>query len=242
MSHASCPGLRHARQSSSKSWPTLASWPWVSYGLWTAASPETSLPGLVEPRIGLEQPGPGGRLCSWRCQAYLAALRFWAFSPARLHLSLRLAAVSARRPFLQQLATLLDQQQSAIWRFYCARSPGRSGGIALLSGLIWVFIIAEYWITLRFLGLDFDLFQSHRRPDRGPPGFSNAPARGRRRPGSRAVFCAPGAGRQSRFGLSISLVIRARDILLGLIGLALLARYTHPYPRLARHRQIQPES
>jgi uncharacterized membrane protein YbhN (UPF0104 family) len=134
------------------------------------------------------------------------------------YLSRRLPAfILRRRPFhtLPALLASTERQISSIFR----HSPGAIWASSLLSGLIWTLLIAEFWLMIHFLGVNLNLmqlitaFMAARLAFLTPlPGGAGALEAGQ-------VFAMQALGFSPALGLSISVLIRARDIFLGLLGL-----------------------
>lgn len=143
---------------------------------------------------------------------YLLALRFdlKPLSPlmARLPERWALAAQSTE----DQLSELLRQRQGLLWQTLAA------------SLLLWSALLFEYWLALLFLGLKLDPLQllaivvaarvAMFAPTPGALGALEASQ----------VFAMQALGFDPAIGLSLSLLIRARDILFGGIGLWLGSR------------------
>lgn len=135
----------------------------------------------------------------------------------------RLAPADRLAP-LYRLATLVvatEQQISTLFR----RRPVMLLWVLFLSGLIWALMLAEYWLMLRFLGVNFDLIQTITALTAArlafltplPGGLAALEA------GQALVLANLGAGPAA--GISASLLIRARDVTFGLIGLALAGHF-----------------
>lgn len=143
---------------------------------------------------------------------YLLALRFdlKPLSPLMARLPERWAP--AAQSTEDQLSELLRQRQGLLWQTLAA------------SLLLWSALLFEYWLALLFLGLKLDPLQllaivvaarvAMFAPTPGALGALEASQ----------VFAMHALGFDPAIGLSLSLLIRARDILFGGIGLWLGSR------------------
>jgi glycosyltransferase 2 family protein len=162
--------------------------------------------------------------------AYLAVLRAGHFPLRRL--STWVSAAAGTRPLIVRIGVLLSTSERHLAGLL-RQNPGLILGLSLLSGLIWVLIVFEYWLTLQFLGLNFDLFQTIAALTAARLAFLTP------LPGGAGVleagqsFALQALGASAALGISLSLVIRARDFLFAAVGLALLAVFSHAPRSLA---------
>ncbi|RME06496.1 MAG: UPF0104 family protein [Anaerolineae bacterium] len=130
-----------------------------------------------------------------------------------------LSALSAHAPRgIARLTAVIQQSETEIARF-CRRQPLALSGLMLLSALVWVALVGEYALMLRFLGAPLSGRQvltfmvAARLAFLTPlPGGLGALEAGQ-------VLAAEMLGLNSALGLSVGLLIRARDIAFGLLGL-----------------------
>jgi uncharacterized protein (TIRG00374 family) len=120
------------------------------------------------------------------------------------------AIVSTER----QMATLLQRHPLLIlWAL-------------LLSGLNWLLILAEYWLTLRFLGQPLTLLQTISVLTAARLAFLLPLPGGLGALEASQVLVMQALGLDPALGISASLLIRARDLSFGALGLVLAAAYT----------------
>ncbi|HSO26633.1 MAG TPA: lysylphosphatidylglycerol synthase transmembrane domain-containing protein [Anaerolineales bacterium] len=127
--------------------------------------------------------------------------------------------------------------EAGIARFYRQRPAVFLQALAL-SLIVWALMLLEYWLMLYFLGLRLDLIAvisaltaarlAFLTPSPGGLGVLEA--------SQVIVFQALGAG--PALALSVALLIRARDLSLGVTGLWLVGALTRP----ARPAQFVPEA
>jgi uncharacterized protein (TIRG00374 family) len=134
------------------------------------------------------------------------------------------AVVAAER----QMATLIQ------------RHPGLVLWALLLSGLNWLLILAEYWLSLRFLGQPLTLLQTISVLTAARLAFLLPLPGGLGALEASQVLAMQALGLNPALGIGASLLIRARDLSFGALGLALAAVYAR---RVAFHpaaRSIEP--
>lgn len=111
----------------------------------------------------------------------------------------------------RQIATLFHHQPLTIlW-------------VLFLSGFIWVLLLAEYWLTLRFLGVQLNLMQTIGALTAARIAFLTPLPGGIGALEASQVIAMQALGLHPALGISVSLLIRARDLTLGGIGLWLAA-------------------
>jgi uncharacterized protein (TIRG00374 family) len=148
--------------------------------------------------------------------------------------AVRVASKVLRRPLSQSgWAQALRQSESqAIW--LCREHPRRVGlafGVTLLT---WVGVIGEFWLLTQMLGLSLSPLQAMTALVAAriaillplPAGLGALEA-------SQALAM-ESLGVDPSFGLAIALVIRARDVVLGLVGVALGGAHIWQKAGLAR--------
>ncbi|MCP5098408.1 MAG: hypothetical protein GY943_22895, partial [Chloroflexi bacterium] len=115
-------------------------------------------------------------------------------------------------------------------------SPGAFWGAFAISVVGWLLLIAEYWLMLRFLGLMMTPLQAIALITAAriaillplPGGLGTLEAS--------QVLALGAMGEPTAVGISISLLIRVRDVALGLLGLWWGMRYLPGWIRpFAKH-------
>ncbi len=113
----------------------------------------------------------------------------------------------------RQMATLIQ------------RRPGLVLWALLLSGLNWLLILAEYWLSLRFLGQPLTLLQTISVLTAARLAFLLPLPGGLGALEASQVLVMQALGLNPALGIGSSLLIRARDLSFGALGLALAAVY-----------------
>jgi hypothetical protein len=123
-----------------------------------------------------------------------------------------------RLSHLPALLILTEQRMSGLF----LRKPLIILWVLFLSGMIWFVIIFEYWLMAYFLGARLTLMQSVAGLTASRLSFlTPLPGAVGIMEGSQ-VLAMKAFGYSATLGLSLSLLIRARDVTLGLIGLGLV--------------------
>ena len=154
---------------------------------------------------------------------YLFILGFGRFPLAQL--SQRLPNFLLEWKAFKRLPTLIastERQISALFR----HQPVTILAAILISGFIWVLLMVEFWLTIRFLGVDLNLYQLIIALTAARLAFLTPLPGGLGALEASQVFAMQALGFSPAVGLSASLLIRARDLSLGAIGLWLGAAYT----------------
>ncbi|MCU0489297.1 MAG: flippase-like domain-containing protein [Anaerolineales bacterium] len=174
------------------------------------------LPGLASPGLAL-----------W-AGAFLALplLYFWSLSTGRRPLSTLVQRLPARlfsQRWLKAIPSLVTATEGQIAHFFQDHLTTAFAALAI-SGLVWLAMVFEYRLMTAFLGANLNLSQAiagftatrlaFLTPLPGGVGLLEA---------SQALAL-QAFGFSQAAGLSISLLIRSRDILIGLFGLWLGAR------------------
>ncbi len=110
-------------------------------------------------------------------------------------------------------------------------------GIVFLSGLLWILMVVEYWLTLRFLGAVLDPFQAVGALTAARLAFLAPLPAGLGALEASQVFAMQTLGYDAALGISLSLLIRLRDLCFGLLGLWWAGSLTHS--KTARGRASQ---
>jgi uncharacterized protein (TIRG00374 family) len=92
-------------------------------------------------------------------------------------------------------------------------------GVLLLSGLVWILLLAEYWLSLAFLGVQTDLIQTIAALTAARIAFLTPLPGGAGALEASQVLAMQALGLHPAVGISLSLLIRARDVSFGLLGL-----------------------
>ena len=159
---------------------------------------------------------------------YLGALWFGAKPLAVLTRRLRGRLWSSSK--LKQLPAMLAETEGQIASLF-KRSPLTVLWIILLSALIWLLMLGEYMLTLRFLGAQISLQQALIALTAARLAFLTPLPGGLGALEASQVVALGALGYSPALGISISLLIRGRDISFGLVGLwwgAILTRKTAP--------------
>jgi uncharacterized protein (TIRG00374 family) len=118
-------------------------------------------------------------------------------------------------------AKITIQQAERMMSEFCQRHPWTILEAFLLALFTWILIGFEYWLAISFLGLHLDILQILIIMTTARIAFLLPIPAGLGALEAGQVMALQSFGFDPAFGLSISLLIRARDILLGLAGMAL---------------------
>ncbi len=102
---------------------------------------------------------------------------------------------------------------------FCRQNPSAVLVASLLSALIWVGMTLEYWLALGFLGIQVDLLQGVAALSAVQVAFFFPLPGGLGALEASQVLVMEALGFTSALGLSVSLLIRGRDIILGGLGI-----------------------
>ncbi|MEW5867775.1 MAG: lysylphosphatidylglycerol synthase transmembrane domain-containing protein [Chloroflexota bacterium] len=141
-------------------------------------------------------------------------------------LSAHLPEAWHRRPALSKLLPVITATEERIAPLL-QRQPWLILAILALSASIWLFSILEYWLSIRFLGARLSPFQTIAALTAARIAFLTPLPGGLGALEASQAFALQALGFSPALGISASLLIRARDVLLGLLGLwagALLLR------------------
>jgi uncharacterized protein (TIRG00374 family) len=103
---------------------------------------------------------------------------------------------------------------------FCRQNPGTVLLASSISILIWVAMIIEYWLAFRFLGVRLNLVETIVALTAARISFLFPLPGGLGLLESSQVLVMQSLGYDPVLGISISLLMRARDIILGLVALA----------------------
>ena len=151
---------------------------------------------------------------------YLAAL--WTGRFPLTWLMLRLPAQIFNLAALRRIAPLVVSTERQIATLF-HHQPLTILWVLFLSGFIWLLLLAEYWLTLNFLGVQLNLMQTIGALTAARIAFLTPLPGGIGALEASQVIALQALGLHPALGISVSLLIRARDLTLGAIGLWLAA-------------------
>lgn len=159
--------------------------------------------------------------------AYLTAIWFGQQPLTRLiHL---LPARLAWHPAVQKTSRVLALAEERMTSF-CRHSPKAFLQIILLSALTWLLVIFEYWLSLYFLGYNLQAYQVISLLTAARIAFMLPSPGGLGTLEASQVLMFEALGFNPALGISISLLVRGRDLLLGGIGLWISALLVQRVP------------
>jgi uncharacterized protein (TIRG00374 family) len=121
-------------------------------------------------------------------------------------------------PWLGRVQGLVDQSEAKISEL-CRVQPAVLLRVLLLSGGIWLLVIAEFTLTLRFLGVDATLVQAVSALTAARLAFLLPLPGGIGVLEASQVLVTQALGWGAPVGIALSLIIRARDVLLAGLGM-----------------------
>ncbi len=142
---------------------------------------------------------------------YLLAL--WAGWQPLTRLSGRLPTWAHR--FIPRIIVDAESQVT----IFCRRQPGVILLAGLLSLVIWAGLILEYWLMLHFLGLQLSLAQTVSALTAARLAFLAPTPGGLGALEASQIFALRALGFSPALGISVTLLIRARDLVIGGMGL-----------------------
>jgi hypothetical protein len=148
--------------------------------------------------------------------AYLTAI--WFDQQPLTRLIRQLPARLAWHPVAQKTSRLLALAEERMTGF-CRHSPKAFFQIILLSALTWLLVIFEYWLSLYFLGYTLEAYQVISLLTAARVAFMLPSPGGLGTLEASQVLMFEALGFNPALGISISLLVRGRDLLLGGIGL-----------------------
>jgi len=124
----------------------------------------------------------------------------------------------------QKLLRLVQEAEAQVSDFY--RQRPRTLVLALLFAVVtWVAMVGEYWLAARFLGLPYTLWQAIAALTAARFAFLLPLPAGLGVLEASQAFAAAALGYDPAAGAALALLIRARDVVLALLGAWLAARY-----------------
>ncbi len=133
-------------------------------------------------------------------------------------MSSRIAAMRSSNAQIQTISTTIERAETQTADF-CRSKFIIVVGLMLLSGLVWLALICEYWLALRFLGVEISLGNTLVFITAARLAFLMPLPGGLGSLEISQVLAAGALGFGSEFGASVGLLIRLRDITFGLLGL-----------------------
>lgn len=161
---------------------------------------------------------------------YLLAL-WWGYTPLKRLGELIPGPWIVHRPGLakarQALISTAGNAELQVNAF-CRQKPGKLFQAMLLSGLVWAALVFEYWLTVRFLGVSLNFFQTISALTAARLAFLLPLPAGLGALEASQVIAMQALGFNPALGISLSLLIRARDISFGVVGLWLAGVLARP--------------
>ena len=155
----------------------------------------------------------------------------WMVGPFILLLAYTIAVWRGKTP-LASLASRLSRDRRGLVRlarataaaeeqigFFCQQKPLAVLAASMISALTWALMVLEYWLALSFLGIPVSLPQAVAVLTAASVAFLFPLPGGLGALEASQVLAMQALGFASALGLSISLIIRGRDILLGGFGI-----------------------
>ncbi len=169
-----------------------------------------------------------GALPGWLLITLLALFATPGFYLATLWMGARPLAALLRRiprrlaelPAFQKLGESGLSAEAQMGGF-CQRNPGTLFQAMLLSLFVWLAMVAEYWLTLRFLGLSPDLVVTISLLTIARTAFLLPSPGGLGTLEAAQALAFQAFGLNPALGLSVALLIRARDVAFGGLGLGI---------------------
>jgi hypothetical protein len=118
----------------------------------------------------------------------------------------------------ERAARAVEESERQAAQFF-REQPGALAGAILVSVVSWGFILGEYWLAMSFLGLDLTMPQLVTAVTINRIAFLAPLPGGLGALESSQVLAMTVLGLDPAFGVSQGLIIRARDVLVGLCGL-----------------------
>jgi uncharacterized protein (TIRG00374 family) len=148
--------------------------------------------------------------------AYLLALRHGHFPLTAF--AGRLPRRLVERPALQKAIPWFAEGEGEM-QILIRQKPVTILSALALSGLVWALLLAEYWLSLAFLGVQTDLIQAIAALTAARVAFLTPLPGGLGALEAGQVLAMQALGVHPAVGISLSLLIRARDVSFGLLGL-----------------------
>jgi glycosyltransferase 2 family protein len=148
-----------------------------------------------------------------------------------------LTALAARLP--RRLLERTGLQKSVPWftdseqhiHVLIRHKPLTILSVLVLSGLVWALLLAEYWLSLTLLGVHADLIQTIAALTAARIAFLTPLPGGAGALEASQVLAMQALGIHPAVGISLSLLIRARDLSFGLVGLLWAAMLSRSHQR-----------
>lgn len=186
----------------------LANFAFLSFGVYAALQA-----GLV----AQFSPGQAFWVIVWPLLLLLVySIALWT---GRAPLSWLIGLLPGDSPTVAQVRKVVGSAEEQIGQF-CRRNPGIVVLASLISLLVWAAMLLEYWLALRFLGIHLDLVETITVMTAAQLSFLFPLPGGLGLLEAGQVLVMQSLGYGAAAGISISLLTRARDIILGLAALA----------------------
>ncbi len=143
-----------------------------------------------------------------------------------------LSGLLGRLPRLSRLAASVasaEQQAADLLQ----RKPATIAWLGLASGLTWVLMVAEYWLMVRLFGVELTLVQTILALTAARLAFLTPLPGGLGALEAGQVLAMQSIGLDPALGISVSLLIRARDLVFALTGMGIGARLSAQAKRLS---------
>jgi len=188
----------------------LSNFSFILLGVWVVLRSQVAQVDLSLPLIL-----PAGVLFALPA-IYLIAL--WSGWQPLTRLTRQLPARLTWHPAAQKMSQVLALAEERMTSF-CRHSPKAFVQIILLSALAWLLVIFEYWLSLYFLGYNLEAYQVISLLTAARIAFMLPSPGGLGTLEASQVLMFEALGFSPALGISISLLVRGRDLLLGGLGL-----------------------
>lgn len=155
-------------------------------------------------------------------------LTLWASRFPLTWLASRLPARLLRHPVWSKAPALIASTERQISSLI-KNQPLTILWIVFMSGVIWLLAIGEYWLSLTFLGAHLSLPQAISALTAARLAFLTPLPGGIGTLEASQIMAMQALGFSAALGISLSLLIRGRDLSLGIIGLGLGTVLTHTH-------------
>jgi uncharacterized membrane protein YbhN (UPF0104 family) len=135
-----------------------------------------------------------------------------------MHMWRGLQRMGVQLPLLERIARAASESEGQIAAFLRGH-PAGFVRVVLLAGLTWCAMIFEFWLALRFLGIPAGLVETIAAQTAARLAFLLPLPAGLGALEASQVLAMRMLGIDPALGIALSLVIRARDVFFGLLGL-----------------------
>ncbi len=133
-------------------------------------------------------------------------------------ISMALIALFSEHPKLEGFNQTIRESETQISKFLLSKTIGMVS-LMLISGIVWVALVFEYWLALRYLGAALNPGDALVFVTAARLAFLTPLPGGLGSLEISQVLAAGALGMGAEIGASIGLIIRIRDIVFGLVGL-----------------------